>query len=67
MFPALISSDSAMDVGKRNILAVRKELQRHHIRIITSEVGGHIGRTVVFKTRDGSVMVKTTLGGEKMY
>ncbi len=59
MFPEIISSNSTMDVGKRNILAVKGELKRHHIQIVASEVGGHIGRTVLFDTGDGSVIVKT--------
>ena len=59
MFPELISSASTMDVGKRNILTVRDELKRHNIPIIAEDVGDHVGRTVIFDTRDGSVVVKT--------
>ena len=59
MFPELISSASTMDVGKRNILAVRDELRKHNVQIVAEEVGGHVGRTVLFDTRDGSVVVKT--------
>ena len=64
MFPEIIPSHSTMDVGKRNILAVREELKRHNIEIILEEVGGHIGRTVLFDTGDGSVLVKTANSGE---
>ena len=59
MFPNIILSDSPMDVGKRNIFAVKEELKRHNIRIVGSEVGDHIGRSVIFDTSNGSVMVKT--------
>jgi len=64
MFPEIIPSHSTMDVGKRNILAVREELKRHNIEIILEEVGCHIGRTVLFDTGDGSVLVKTANSGE---
>lgn len=59
MFPEIIFSQSPMDVGKRNIKAVQRELKKHNISIIASEVGDHIGRTVIFNMQDGSVAVKT--------
>ena len=67
MFPEIISSDSAMDIGKRNISAVREELEKHNIEIIAQEVGDHIGRTVLFNTEDGSVVIRTAHNGEKRY
>ncbi len=67
MFPEIISSDSLMDIGKKNILAVRQELKKQNIEIIAEEVGDHIGRTVLFDTRDGSVVVKTALSESKNY
>ncbi len=67
MFPEIISSDSTMDIGKRNISAVREELKKHNIEIIAEEVGDHIGRTVLFNTEDGSVVIKTAHNGEKKY
>ncbi len=67
MFPEIISSDSTMDIGKRNILAVREELERYNIDIVAEEVGDHIGRSVLFDTSDGSVVVKTAHNGEKKY
>jgi chemotaxis protein CheD len=67
MFPEIISSDSAMDIGKRNFEAARQELERLDIQIIAEEVGDHIGRTVLFDTRDGSVVVKRANSGERTY
>ncbi len=67
MFPEIISSHADMDLGKRNELAVREELARHNIEIIAEEVGDHIGRTVLFDTRDGSVVVKAAGSGERNY
>ncbi len=67
MFPEIISSDSTMDIGRRNISAVREELEKHNIEIIAEEVGDHIGRTVLFNTEDGSVVIKTAHNGEKKY
>ena len=67
MFPGIIYSNSTMNVGNRNILAVREELESRNIEIIAEEVGGHIGRTVLFDTRDGSVLVKTAHLGDRKY
>ena len=58
MFPEIIVSNSPMDVGRKNIQAVREELKRNDIEIVVSVVGDHIGRTVTFDTRDGSAVIK---------
>ena len=67
MFPEVISPGSTMDIGMRNISAVREELRRNNIEIIAEEVGDDIGRTVLFDTSDGSVVVRTACIGEKKY
>jgi chemotaxis protein CheD len=67
MFPDIISSDSAMDIGKRNVQAVREALKGYDIDIVLSEVGGNVGRTVLFDTSDGSVLVKTAHLEERKY
>jgi chemotaxis protein CheD len=67
MFPEIIPSDSPMDVGTRNIMAVREELEGYDIEIIAEELGDHIGRTVSFNTEDGSVAVKTANSEERVY
>ncbi len=67
MFPEIISSDSTMNIGRRNISAVREELESHNIEIVAEEVGDHIGRTVLFNTEDGSAVVKTAHNSEKKY
>ncbi len=59
MFPDIIFSDSPMDIGQRNIQAVREELKKYSINIIAEELGGHTGRSVIFDTKDGTVVVNT--------
>jgi chemotaxis protein CheD len=58
MFPG-ISEAEIMDVGKQNVDVVTEELKRFGIRLVASETGGHIGRTVRFNTYTGEVTVKT--------
>ncbi len=67
MFPEIISTDSMMDIGKRNISAAREELERHNIDIVAEEVGDNFGCSVLFNTEDGSVVVKTVHNDEKKY
>ena len=67
MFPDIIFFNSPMDIGNRNISAVIQELKRHNIEIIAEEVGDHTGRTVLFDTKDGSVLVKTANLEERRY
>lgn len=59
MFPEIITENSDMDVGQRNIRAVRNELKLQRINILREEVGGNLGRTVLFNTLDGRVEVRT--------
>jgi chemotaxis protein CheD len=67
MFPEIISSASNIDVGQRNVAAVRDELRKHNVPIVAEEVGGHAGRTVLFDPEDGSVVVKTAYLEERKY
>lgn len=67
MFPEIYSSNTSTAVGKRNILAVREELKKNHIEIMAEEVGDHIGRTVLFDTTDGSVLVETAFQEGRKY
>lgn len=66
MFPEVISADSAMDVGGRNITAVLEQLEYHHVEIAAKDLGGHIGRSIRFDT-SRSANVKTASFGEKEY
>jgi len=59
MFPDIIAHGSDMDIGQRNIIAVKNELQLQNINIIREDVGGNLGRTVIFDTQDGQVEVRT--------
>ena len=67
MFPEIIFTDSTMDIGRRNILAIRKELKKHEIDIIAEDVGDNYGRSVLFNIEDGSVIVTTAHIGDRKY
>ena len=46
-------------VGQRNVEATKEVLQRLGIPIISEDTGGNYGRTIVFYSDDGRLMVKT--------
>jgi chemotaxis protein CheD len=48
-----------MDIGARNSVAVKSALVRVSIPIISEDVGGNKGRTIIFDTVNGIVQVKT--------
>ncbi len=45
------------DIGERNVKVARDILRRKGIDIYSEDVGGHMGRKVVFDTASGHVMV----------
>ncbi len=64
MFPDIISSKSQA-VGERNIVFAKKTLQSLGITISGEDTGGHVGRTIVFDTKTGLLLVKSALGSPK--
>jgi chemotaxis protein CheD len=50
-------TESGSPVGLRNIAAARAMLEQRQIRIVSEDIGGAMGRKVVFDTLTGHVMV----------
>jgi chemotaxis protein CheD len=67
MFPEVISADSVMDIGGRNITVVLEQFKNHDVEIVAKDLGGHIGRSILFDTSRGSARVRTASFGEKEY
>lgn len=65
MFPH-VQNASLMNMGEKNVTAVKRELAKRKIEIIAEDLRGDQGRTLVFDTRDGSVRVKTIKGEERV-
>jgi len=66
MFPN-VQSSTLMNIGERNALAVKEELEKRSIKIAAEDLGGSVGRTIYFDTKDGSVTVKNVRGETKTY
>lgn len=48
-----------MDIGKRNGGSVKKVLSEYNIPIVSEDIGGNKGRTMIFNTQNGIVQIKT--------
>lgn len=50
--------NNVLNIGERNVEAVRSILERWRIRIIAEDVGGSIGRTIEFDPTTGDFLIK---------
>jgi chemotaxis protein CheD len=58
MFANLVPAGS-MQMGDRNVIAMREVLNQYAIPIVGEAVGGNCGRSVWFHVADGRVVVRT--------
>jgi chemotaxis protein CheD len=54
-----------MNVGQRNVTAVKEELSRAGIPLVAEDTGGTTGRSVEFYATNGILRVRTAMFGEK--
>lgn len=52
-----------LKIGNRNAISVEETLIKRKIPVLAKDVGGEVGRNVVFNPIDGSMIVKYTKGG----
>jgi chemotaxis protein CheD len=51
-----------LKIGSRNSISVEETLEKKKIPILAKDVGGEVGRNVIFNPMDGSMIVKYTKG-----
>ncbi|WP_093134095.1 chemotaxis protein CheD [Salinibacillus kushneri] len=61
----LSAGQDMMRIGPRNVEAVKKELSKHRIPIVSEEVGGTSGRTIEFHSIIGTLTIRTVNEGMK--
>lgn len=64
MFPSL-SLSKQLNIGARNVAAVKRELGAEGIRLVAEDTGGSHGRSVEFFIETGKVKVVTIAHGQK--
>jgi len=57
--------EADMQIGARNVEAVRRKLQELKLPIIASDTGGNYGRTIEFDIASGAMFVKSAFNGNK--
>ncbi|MHB0938358.1 MAG: chemotaxis protein CheD [Armatimonadota bacterium] len=63
IFPSL---EGIMDIGQRNLAAVRDGLKAHGLRVVREEVGGRESRTLSLHVGTGQVRMRTVRTGEQI-
>lgn len=48
-----------MDIGNRNIISVKETLKKFSVPVISEDVGGNKGRTIIFNTLNSNLLVRT--------
>jgi chemotaxis protein CheD len=56
------TSDDIFNIGKRNIIAVKKKIAEHRLKIKYSDIGGRICRTLIVCVEDGEPVLKLQKG-----
>jgi chemotaxis protein CheD len=57
--------DNSLNIGERNVEAVKKKLNEMGIPILASDTGANYGRTVEFNIASGVMLVKSAFHGIK--
>jgi len=57
--------DPALNIGERNVEAVKKVLAEEHIPIVAKDVGKNYGRTLEFIISSGKLAIKSVNSGVK--
>lgn len=47
------------EIGKQNVAAVRKFLEKMNIPVVAEDTGRDYGRTIIFSVEDGSLEIRT--------
>lgn len=56
-----------MDIGGRNGIAVKEVLQKLNIPVVSEDLGGNSGRTMILDSISGKVLIKTVGKGIKEF
>ena len=52
------SVEMGRDLGSKNVVVARERLAQERIKIVAEDVGGNRGRKLIYRTWDGSALIK---------
>ncbi len=61
-----IGNSEVMKIGERNAKAVVEILNKNNIPILAQDTGGNFGRTIIFDTETGELLIRTIGLGERV-
>ncbi len=54
-----------LKIGDRNVEAVKRQLEKFGLRLVSEDVGGNVGRSIYFYVMDGRMLIRYSNGVEK--
>ncbi len=66
MFSYGAENNDLMNVGERNVEATKKALEKLNIKIVAEDTGLNYGRTIVFDSLNGNLLIKAVGKPEKV-
>ncbi|PNR97066.1 chemoreceptor glutamine deamidase/glutamate methylesterase CheD [Petrotoga sp. 9PWA.NaAc.5.4] len=60
------SSNSSLDIGNKNVTAIKKILEDYKIKLVSEDTSGSRARSVEYDIASGELKVKKVGGGEKV-
>lgn len=61
---AFASSSDTMRIGEKNVIAVKKGLEKNNIKLLAEDTGGNAGRTVELDLATGEFAIRTIRKGQ---
>lgn len=58
IFGGACQTSNTINVGSKNIQIAREQLAQHTIKIVAEDVGGSVGRKIIYDTGTGKVLMK---------
>jgi len=59
-------NSSIFKIGERNAIAVEENLEKNKIRLLNKDIGGNVGRTIIFDPANGDLSIRTIKEGQKV-
>jgi len=63
---SMFKSNSSMDIGRRNVEAVKNMLKKYGIKLLAEDVGGNKARSIEYNISTGALLIRVVGGGEKL-
>lgn len=60
------SDNDFLDIGRQNVIAVKKKLAEWNIPILAEDVGDTYGRTIIFDPETGELLIKAVGHGDSV-